>query len=187
MPADIQNVFYQLQGFGFYEFVLPFLLVFTIVFAILEKIRIFGTMPGTTDKPRTNINAVVALIIGLFFVNNFIIVGRLNYFLPKIGLFIIIMIMTLVLFGIFGANVEKGLGPIMVFVGAAVSIIFIYWSLAPTLDIDFLVPYWVQIYWPTLLVLAIIIIIVFAVIGSGNNQTRDWDKLRNMWWGPPKT
>ena len=190
MASDFQYFFYQLQGYGFYEFVLPFLLVFTIVFAILEKIRIFGTMPGTmsgTDKPRTNINAVVALIIGLFFVNNFIIVGRLNYFLPKIGLFIIIMIMTLVLFGIFGANVEKGLGPVMIFIGAAVSIIFIYWSLAPTLDIDFLVPYWVQVYWPTLLVLAIIIIIIFAVIGGGNDKTRDWNNLRSSWWGPPRT
>src|SRR3990167_1636272 len=173
MPADIQYLFLQLQGFGLYEFVLPFLLVFTIVFAILEKIRIFGTRPNV--EPKTNINAVVALVIGLFFVNNFIIISRLNYFLPKICLFIIILIMTLVLFGILGANVEKGLGPILVFVGAIASVIFIYWSLAPILDIDFLVPFWVQIYWTTLLVLAIIIIIIFAVIGGGGGNQRDWN------------
>lgn len=183
MPADIQYLFLQLQGFGLYEFVLPFLLVFTIVFAILEKIRIFGTRPN--GEPKTNINAVVALVIGLFFVNNFIIISRLNYFLPKISLFIIISIMTLVLFGILGANVEKGLGPLGMLVGAIISVIFIYWSLAPTLDLDFLVPYWVQIYWPTLLVLVIILIIIFSVIGGGSSSNRDWDKIRKSWFGEP--
>ncbi|MBS3134281.1 hypothetical protein J4214_03550 [Candidatus Woesearchaeota archaeon] len=183
MPADIQYLFLQLQGFGLYEFVLPFLLVFTIVFAILEKIRIFGTRPN--GEPKTNINAVVALVIGLFFVNNFIIISRLNYFLPKISLFIIISIMTLVLFGILGANVEKGLGPLGMLVGAIISVIFIYWSLAPTLDLDFLVPYWVQIYWPTLLVLVIILIIIFSVIGGSSSSNRDWDKIRKSWFGEP--
>ncbi|MAG47136.1 hypothetical protein CL617_00900 [archaeon] len=180
MPTDIASLFYQLQGIGFYEFILPFLLVFTITFAILEKVKIFGERDS---KPRTNINAVVALIIGLFFVNNFIIISRLNYFLPKISLFIIVLVMTLVLFGILGANVNKGLGPIGFLVGAVISIIFIYWSLAPTLDLEFLVPYWVQIYWPTLLVAAIILIIIFAVVGGGRQSgslgdtAEKWEKL----------
>ena len=32
-----------LERFGFYDIVLPFLLVFTIVFAVLEKTKILGT------------------------------------------------------------------------------------------------------------------------------------------------
>ncbi len=183
--SDIQSIFYQLQGYGFYEFVLPFLLVFTIIFAILEKIKIFGTR-GPQGESKTNVNAVVALIVALFFVNNFIIVGRLNFFLPKISFFIIIMVMTLVLFGILGANVEKGLGIWLMIPGAIISLIFIYWSLAPTLDLDFLVPYWVQIYWPTLMVGALILIIIFAVIGGGGNTDQQrWDKVRDRLFGPP--
>ena len=48
------------------SFVLPFLLVFTIVFAILEKTKIFGaTKDGESKK---NINAVVALVLGLLMI-----------------------------------------------------------------------------------------------------------------------
>jgi len=50
-----------LQHWIFTRFALPFLLVFFIVFAILEKTKIFGS-----DKKQ--LNALVAFIIGLVFV-----------------------------------------------------------------------------------------------------------------------
>jgi hypothetical protein len=49
------------QHFIFREFILPFLLIFAIVFAILEKTKILGD-----DKKQTN--AIVAFVIGLIFV-----------------------------------------------------------------------------------------------------------------------
>lgn len=50
-----------LQNVVFTKFVLPFLLIFFIVFAILEKTKVFGD-----DKKQTN--ALIAFIIGLIFV-----------------------------------------------------------------------------------------------------------------------
>jgi len=50
-----------LQNIVFAKFVLPFLLVFFIVFAILEKTKVFGD-----DKKQ--INALIAFVIGLIFV-----------------------------------------------------------------------------------------------------------------------
>jgi hypothetical protein len=49
------------QGNLFTEFLYPFLLMFFIVFAILEKTSILG-------KEKKSINAVVSLVIGLIFV-----------------------------------------------------------------------------------------------------------------------
>jgi hypothetical protein len=49
------------QHFIFTDFILPFLLIFVIVFAILEKTKIFGA-----DKKQ--LNAIVAFVIGLIFV-----------------------------------------------------------------------------------------------------------------------
>jgi len=49
------------QHFIFKEFIFPFLLIFTIVFAILEKTKILGD-----DKKQTD--AIVAFVIGLIFV-----------------------------------------------------------------------------------------------------------------------
>ena len=46
-----------LQDFGFFDVVLPFLLVFTLVFGILEKTKIFGTEKvGDKEYPKKNIN-----------------------------------------------------------------------------------------------------------------------------------
>ena len=45
----------------FVETVLPFLLVFTIVFAVLEKTKILG-------DGQKRVDAIVALVIGLIFV-----------------------------------------------------------------------------------------------------------------------
>jgi len=106
------NFYYDLsatlQDLGFYDFILPFLLVFTIVFAILEKTKILGV--DKDNESKRNINAVIALVLGLLIVNQFEIVQSLNTFLPKISFFIVIALMVLILFGLFGANVERARG-----------------------------------------------------------------------------
>ena len=53
-----------LEKLGVYDVVLPFLLVFTIVFAILEKTRVLGTddVDGK-HLPKKNLNAVVAFVM----------------------------------------------------------------------------------------------------------------------------
>ena len=50
------------QHFIFKEFILPFLLIFTIVFAILEKTKILG-------DGKKQLDAIVAFVIGLIFVS----------------------------------------------------------------------------------------------------------------------
>ena len=59
-----------LEDLGVFEVVLPFFLVFTLVFAYLEKTKIFGTEVyksaedgETYDLPRKNLNAMTALTI----------------------------------------------------------------------------------------------------------------------------
>lgn len=167
MVSQVQDVFAQLQDIGLYDFILPFLLVFTIVFAILEKTFLFGKTKGGESK--RNINAVVALVMGLVIVNQFEIIQTLNTFLPKISFFIIIALMVLILFGLFGANVESGLGGFLLLLAAIISIVATYWALGPSLD--FRVPYWVQDNGALILVLLIIAIVIFAVVGSGRDKT----------------
>lgn len=58
-----------LEDLGVFEVVLPFFLVFTLVFAYLEKTKIFGTemyksgSGETYELPRKNLNAMTALTI----------------------------------------------------------------------------------------------------------------------------
>ena len=42
MASTLQNAIEFFKAFGLFDIVLPFLLVFTIIYAILEKTRILG-------------------------------------------------------------------------------------------------------------------------------------------------
>ena len=59
--SPLRNAIEFLNDFGFYDVVLPFLLVFTIVFGVLEKTKLFGV---TDKKPKQNINAMIAAKAG---------------------------------------------------------------------------------------------------------------------------
>lgn len=156
------DLFYQLQGSGVYEYILPFLLIFSITFAILEKTKILG---GTEKK---NINVIVSVIIGLIFVTQFSLVYTLNNFLPKISLYIVVAVMAMILFGIFGAKVHEGLGGIGLVVAAIISLVAIYWGLSPSLG--FKLPYWVQNNFDVIIVLIVIIIIIALVTGGSSSN-----------------
>jgi hypothetical protein len=178
----VQDILYQLQNSGLYEIALPFLLIFTIVFAILEKTKIFGTTKDGESK--SNINVVVAIILGLLIVNQFEIVDRLNLFLPKVSLFIVVAIMFLILLGVFGAKIDNGFGGLLLGVAAVVSLIIIYWALTPYTGLDFYGPSWLE-YWVydnsgTLIFLVILGIIIWAVVKKPGSGTHDrFEKLGN--------
>ena len=182
MAAGFYDLFNQLQGSGFYEFLLPFLLVFTVIFAILEKTALFGYEDEEKKKTRKNINAVIALVLGLLVVSQFQVVSSLNQFLPRISLFIIIAMMVLIMIGLFAGNMSKGFGGVMLFFVAAIAIIATYSALAPLMGFE--VTYWLQENWDTILIALVVIAALFAVVKSGSNSdSSDWDARADRWFG----
>lgn len=167
MANDLGSFFYQLQGSGFYELLLPFLLVFTIIFAILEKTKIFGTVEGESKR---NINLVISLILGFLIVNQFEIVDRLNLFLPKVSLFIVIALMFLILVGLLGVNIEHGLSGLALGLSTIAALIVMWWALSPSIGLDFYVPFWIQNNWESVLGILIVLIIIYAVVTSGKKD-----------------
>jgi len=94
MASTLSNAIDFFRAFGFFDIILPFLLVFTIVFAILEKTKILG-------EERSNLNAMVAFVIGLLVVAASNIVGIINESLPNIVLLLVVSISFLLLIGAF--------------------------------------------------------------------------------------
>lgn len=109
--SDLYNIVGQAQQIGIYDVILPFLLVFTIVFAVLQKTKIFG-------EDKKNINVVVAAILALLFLQNNYLIFLLQRFLPNVSLFLIIFLMFLLILGVF-------LGPQTGISGAAITFAFI--------------------------------------------------------------
>ena len=102
--ADFQQTIYGLEQYGLTDVLLPFLLVFAVVFAILQKVKIFGS-----DKK--NINVILSLVIGLLVVIPHVtnsypagqdVVEIMNSAIPNVSIILIAIVMLLILVGVFG-------------------------------------------------------------------------------------
>ena len=107
MASTLQNAIEFFKAFGLFDVVLPFLLVFTIIFAILEKTRILGH-EGDKDvqTPRKNLDAMVAFVVALLVVATNKVVTAINESLPNVVLLIVISMSFLLMLGIFWQSKE---------------------------------------------------------------------------------
>ena len=138
--VDFYSMISDLQNAGFFDILLPMLLVFVIIFATLEKTKIFGTL---NEKPRTNINTIVAIIIALVVIVQFDLIYIMNLYLSKMALFIIIALIFMLTLGIFGADPAKGFSGIMLILAVVVSLIAVFWALSPSMGFE--LPYWLYL------------------------------------------
>jgi hypothetical protein len=126
--SGLYDIFYMLEDIGVYEFLLPFLLVFVVVFAILEKTYIFGSTGVDADKkPKTNINVVVALIIGLLFLNTNL-AYLMNSYLSRMSFVIVIGIMFMLITAMFSTGSEFNGFPM--WAGVILALGAVIWSLS---------------------------------------------------------
>lgn len=108
-----EDGFIQLADMGILDVLLPFILVFTIVFAVMQKTKILGEENG---KPRKNFNAVIALVMGMAVVIPHVIgsypspesdvVLIINNALPNVSAVMVAVIMLLLIMGVFGGEVN---------------------------------------------------------------------------------
>ena len=105
MADGFRGVISLLDRLGVYDIVLPFLLVFTIVFAILEKTKIFGVEKQKDQElTKKNINAMVALIVAFLVVASTRLVAVINEVMANVVLLLILSISFLILVGSFHSD-----------------------------------------------------------------------------------
>ena len=118
MPLQSGGVFTQailsLQYLGISDVILPFILIFTLVFAVLQKTKILGT--EMDDKtPKKNFNAVVSFVMAMAAIiphvtgtypYNMDVVDIINSALPNVSVVMIAILMALLIIGVFGQKVK---------------------------------------------------------------------------------
>lgn len=154
-----------LYKIGVYDVILPFLLIFTIVFAILEKTRILGTEEiDGKHYPKKNIDAMVSFVASFLVVASTKLVAAINQALAQSILILLLIIMFLMLIGAFFKEGEevvleggwRTFFMVVIFVG----IILIFLN-----ALGWLVPFWQYIVnnwkmeWVATLIMIIIIVI----------------------------
>ena len=134
MADPFSNFFISLENIGFIDVLLPFLLVFTILFAILDKTKILG-------EGKKNMNIAVSLIFAILFVVPHVTgnypagydpVQIVNSALPSVSLVVVAIIALMILIGVF-AHDRLMLGmtaPGWVGLFSIVTLVFIFGSAA---------------------------------------------------------
>ena len=136
MTIDFGNVFLELESMGLFDVMLPFLLVFSIAFSVINKTKIFGDKKG--------VDVIVALVLAFLAVRSRVFVGLMKSFLPNVAMFMIIILMFLMMLGIFAGEKKEWKG-VALGLGALVSFIFILFALFfdyTTNYVEF--PYWLR-------------------------------------------
>jgi len=99
---------------GVYDIILPFLLVFVLVFALLEKTKILGTdsIKGKDGEKyeytKKSLNAMVSFVIGFFVVASTQLVAVINQTLSQVFLLLLLVVCFLLVWGAFHQQTKEG-------------------------------------------------------------------------------
>jgi hypothetical protein len=151
-----------LQHWIFTRFAFPFLLLFFVVFAILEKTKIFG-------EGKKQLNALVAFIIGLVFVSVAYPVDVVTNLILFLTVALITMFIALLLWGFVGGEAKIDNKPVKIILGVVIAIAVIgaiLWAAGwytPLTDWLFKQewsgPFWTNLLFVVVIVVAIVLIL----------------------------
>lgn len=107
--STFRETFTFLDKIGVFDVVLPFLLIFTIVFAILEKTKVFGTevVEGKTYTKK-NLNALASFAIAFFAVASSRVVQAVTQISANVVVLLVAAVSFLMLVGSFHKEDDKG-------------------------------------------------------------------------------
>ena len=96
-----EGVISFMRDLGFFKVVIPFLLTFALVYAILDKTMVLGKEPGTQHEPKRSLNAIIAFCIALFVVGTEVVVGIINEALANIVIVLLLLVFFLMTVSVF--------------------------------------------------------------------------------------
>ena len=145
------NLLAQWEQLGIFSYVLPFLLIFALIFGLLQRMKVFG-------ENSKAINAVIALSVGLMSLQFGFVPMFFSDIFPKLGVGLSVILTGIILTGLFTdsklAWVGMALGGVVFFVVIGSSFEFGYTSLW----------FWVQQNMATIIIVAVILAILYGVL-----------------------
>lgn len=194
---NFESMIYSLQNMGVVDVILPFILIFAIIFAALTKSKILG-------KDSKKFNVIISLVMGLAVVvphvlgtypPNADVVEIMNSALPNVSLIAVAFIMVMLILGIIGGDINfagTSIGGIAVFISVA-AVVVIFLSAANVFTNTPRWLYWVRDPYVKELVLVILvfgIIIWFITKEDKTGETRNFknflEDTSRIFTGPKK-
>lgn len=146
----------ELEDVGFFHLVLPFLLIFALVYGIMSKIEMF--------KDNKGVNAIISLAVGLLALWQGYVTEFFAIIFPRAGIGLSILLVMLIMVGIFvpfdwtnkawGNYIFLGVGAFIFLIVTFTSLdTFTWWNGG------FSTEYWSSIFVAILIIAAIVVVI----------------------------
>lgn len=101
--APLTNALDLLEQFGFFQVILPVLLIYAIVYGILLKTQLFGNPQDEGKQPWVKpVSGIVAFSIAFFVVSSTDVVTNINRLIPQSAFMIVIAVLLLMMLSMFG-------------------------------------------------------------------------------------
>jgi hypothetical protein len=159
--GSVGNLLAYWEQAGVFSYVLPFLLIFAVVFGILMKIKILGDNKA--------LNAVIALVIGLLSLQFELVPIFFSEIFPRVGVALSILLVLIVLLGLFFDPDNKYINYSLLGVGV---IIFLTVLIKTSGYLGWYSGYWWYANWQGILGI-IAVIVVFAIIVNSTGPKKD--------------
>ena len=122
---------YWLDFWGVRDIILPFILIFTIFFAVMQRIKIFGEK---SKRYNVALSLVIALLVVIphatgTYPMQYDVVNIINDSIPEVALLVIVVVLLLIMVGLVGGDVPKRTGfTSLLAMVAAVTLLLIFVS-----------------------------------------------------------
>ena len=93
----LENAVVLLQDFGFFSVILPFVLIYALIFGLLSTVKIFGD-----DDSSKTVNQIIALSVAAFTIASTDAVNLIMGIIPQAGFLLVVSLMLLMVLGLFG-------------------------------------------------------------------------------------
>ena len=144
---------------GVFDYVLPFLLIFAVVYGILSKT---GILVKDTDKSK-GVNSVVAIAVALLALQWGYVPQFFSTIFPFAAIGLSILLVALILMGLFADPGKKEWANTFYIIGAVIALVVVIQSLS---DFSWAGGNWWSQYGPALITVAIIGTLIALVVGK---------------------
>jgi hypothetical protein len=157
--GTIGDMFVYWEQYGFFAYVLPFLLIFALIFGILERIRIFS-------ESRT-VSGIIAFVVGLMALQFDIVPRFFSEVFPRLGVGLAILLIIIILVGLWVDPQSGAIGYTLLGVGAVIAIIVLVSTAG---ELGWSSGWWWNENWPMVVGVVLILIAIGIIVGSSGDE-----------------
>lgn len=167
--GHVGDMLSQLEQLGFFSYLLPFLLIFAVVFGILIQTKLFAE--------NKSINPIIAFVVALMSLQFELVPRFFAEIFPKVGVGLSILLVMIILLGLFAPN-RSWMTYVFFGIGAIIFIVIIVKSTA-------IAGFWEGGGWVwdeygTLIIVGIVLLVFIATIIGASNPSSQPDTSSNF-------